>query len=282
LYVDFGVESRDVIAGETVCWELGPANFGFVSSTCTESDTFCMEAYDTEGWVITGDPQLWACMILDPGYVWWQDICVTVPGGVEIGDTDTITAIMSYCNASNICRPDCGDCEDPNWQSGEPYYYMDTIVLHVVESPPMLEILQDSLTLVWGEQSAAYVSFTICNMDPYSIPRVYDYSIMNRGHVGAGFPQGGSTDPVAGGECEEVFGIVDATFSNECDMDTLTIVAWDSETGTVYDTCVQIIHVVFPLPVSLFTAPVVAVLVLVIMLTSAVIMKKHIIGKNRA
>jgi hypothetical protein len=59
----------------------------------------------------------------------------------------------------------------------------------------------------------------------------------------------------------------------------LTIIAWDAATGTVYDTCVQVVHVVEPVPVPLFTTPVVTILVLAMILAAAVIMKRTAISK---
>ncbi|MBN1885866.1 MAG: hypothetical protein JW876_10145, partial [Candidatus Krumholzibacteriota bacterium] len=156
-YVDFGETARDVIAGETVCWTVGPCNFGFVSATCPDTDTFCVDVEETQNWIVTGDPPLRACNVLDPGYLWWQDICVTVPCDVSVCDYDTVTAVMSYCDAAGFCAADCGDCEDPNFYGGDPYYSTITVVLHVVESPPALYILQDSLYLVEQGQTAAYI-----------------------------------------------------------------------------------------------------------------------------
>ena len=278
-YVDFGETARDVIAGETVCWTVGPCNFGFVSATCPDTDTFCVDVEETQNWIVTGDPPLRACNVLDPGYLWWQDICVTVPCDVSVCDYDTVTAVMSYCDAAGFCAADCGDCEDPNFYGGDPYYSTITVVLHVVESPPALYILQDSLYLVEQGQTAAYIPFSICNGDACADATVYGYSITSTGTVGGGFPQTGTTDPIPGGECLDIYGVVDAGAASICDYETLTIIAWDDLTGTVYDTCVQLIHVVEPVPVPLFTTPVVTILVLAMILAAAVFMRKHAINR---
>jgi hypothetical protein len=275
-YVDFGEDTHDMIAGETYCWTVGPCNFGFVSALCPDPDTFCCHAWDTQGWVITGDPPLGSCFLLDPGYLWWQDVCITVPCTAVPCDYDTLFIEMFCCDVGIVCRPDCPEtCEDPNWYGGNPYYSTDQVIIHIVPSPPALYILQDSLYTVEKGQTAAYVPFTICNGDACADPMVYDYCINSTGHVGAGFPQCGSTAPVPGGECQDVYGIVDASLAEVCDLDTLTIIAWDALTGTVYDTCVQIVHVVEPEPVPLFTTPVVTVLVLAMILAAAVIMRRR-------
>jgi hypothetical protein len=277
-YVDFGTDTADIIAGATLCFTVGPTNFGFVSALCPDTDTFCVHAWDTQGWAITSDPPLEDCFLLDPGYLWWQDICITAPCEVEPCDYDTLYMHMTYCDDTLACRHDCYDlpgCECPNFYGGNPFYCMDTVVIHVIESPPALYILQDSLYEIEQGQTSAYVPFTICNGDPCADPTVYGYNITSTGHIGTGFPQGGSTSAIAGGECEDVYGIVDAGLANVCDLDTLIIIAWDAATGTVYDTCVQIIHVVEPVPVPLFSAPVVTILVLAMILAAAVIMKRR-------
>jgi hypothetical protein len=267
-----------MIAGETYCWTVGPCNFGFVSAICPDPDTFCCHAWDTQGWVITGDPPLGSCFLLDPGYLWWQDVCVTVPCTAVPCDYDTLYAGMYYCDETITCRPDCDGeppCEDPNWYGGNPYYSLDQVIIHIVPSPPALYILQDSLYTIEQGQTAAYVPFTICNGDACADPTVYDYIISSTGHIGTGFPQAGSTGAVPGGECEDVYGIVDAGDAEVCDLDTLTIIAWDQLTGTVYDTCVQIVHVTEPVPVPLFTTPVVTVLVLAMILAAAVFLRRR-------
>ncbi|HUV35874.1 MAG TPA: hypothetical protein VMX58_02935, partial [Patescibacteria group bacterium] len=143
-----------------------------------------------------------------------------------------------------------------------------------------LYILQDSLYVVEKGQTAAYVPFTICNGDACADPTAYGYVITSTGHVGAGFPQGGTTPPVDGGECGDVYGVVDAGDAEICDLDTLVIIAWDALTGTVYDTCVQVIHVVEPVPVPLFTTPVLVVVALAMVCTAAIILRRRV--ANRA
>jgi hypothetical protein len=279
-YVDFGEDTHDMIAGETYCWTVGPCNFGFVSAVCPDTDTFCVDAWDTGGWVITGAPPLGTCYLLDPGYLWWQDVCITAPCDVDPCDYDTLYIQMFCCDEALTCRTDCPeDCEDPNWYGGNPYYSTDQVIIHIVPSPPALYIEQDSIYFVEQGQTAAYVPFTICNGDACADPTVYDYTIDSKGHIGGGFPQSGSTDPSPGGECDDVYGIVDAGAADVCDLDTLTIIAWDAATGTVYDTCVQLVHVVEPVPVPLFTTPVVTILVLAMILAAAVIMRRRAVSR---
>ena len=185
---------------------------------------------------------------------------------------------MTYCDADILCCYDCPDCEDPNWYGGNPYHSADTVVLHVVDSPPALYILQDSLYTVTEGQSAAYVPFTICNGDACADPTVYSYVISCTPIVGAlctGFPQSGNTSSVPGGGCEDIYGVIDAGAAYEYDKAAFVIVAWDQLTGSVYDTCVQIVEVREPKPVPIFTLPVVTVMILAMIVASAVIMKKR-------
>jgi len=225
-YVGWGEATRDVIAGEVITYTLGPTNFGFVSGTCPGTDTFCMEVTDTKGWSIVGDPAFGECYLLDPGYLWWNDVTITVPCDVSVGDADTITAVMDYCNDALVCRPECGDCEDPNDYSGSPFYSTVTLILNVVESPPALYVEQDSITYVEQGQTAAYVPFSICNGDACAPPSDYVYNITSLGHVGSALNVTDTLKAVNGGECGTVYGVIDAGSASVCDYDTLTIIAW--------------------------------------------------------
>ena len=275
-YVNFPATTQEVIRGSVWSYRLGPANFGFVSGTCTDADTFCIEVTDELGWTITGNPELDEQHILDPGYLWWQWVYVEIPCDADVGDTNWVHAIMAFGDGT-VCYPDSGDCEDPNfygsnrWQNGY-------VKLQIVETPPALYILQDTLYYVEQGQTAAYIPFSICNGDPCAPPTTYNYTITSVGHVGGPISV---TDAITanGGECEDVYGVIDAGAADVCDYDTLTIIAWDDATGLIYDTCVQAIHVVTPLPVPLFTAPVVTILVLAMILAAAVIMKRHAVSK---
>jgi hypothetical protein len=244
LFFDFGEETRDVIAGETVIWYFAPANFGPWSAYCADDDTFCVSAVSSSGWLLSGDPVLGSCEILPSGTFWHQDIEVQVPCDALACDYDTIIVTMHFCNTDGVCDSLCvegDDCEDPNWYNDNPYYSADTVVLHVVEAPPSLYILQDSIYFIAQGQAHAYVPFSICNGDPCATPADYSYIITSVGPVPGTppFPQSGSI-VVGGGECENVYAAVDADSADVHDTDTLTIIAWDAGTGTVYDTCVQL------------------------------------------
>ena len=139
---------------------------------------------------------------------------------------------------------------------------------------PTIAILQDSLTLVDHGQTQAYIPFSICNTDPCA-PN-YGYNIKSKGHVGPAINTTG-TVAVPGGTCKDVYGIIDAGGSSVCALDTLTIIAWGG-VPVMYDTCVQIIHVVSSEAVPLFTVRVVTILVLALILVAAVFMRRRAVS----
>ena len=284
LYVDFAGDHQDIEAGKTISWMVAPGNFAFVSSTCTETDTFCLHAYDTRGWTITADPPLGSCYVLEPAYVWWQEISVTAPCEIPVCEYDTLIIFMAYCGGGETCNHECRDvpgCEDPNWYDGTPYFSADTVILHVTESMPALYVLQDTLFNVGFNQSQNYVPFSICNGDPCAGPDRYEYTVTNRGHIGAPFEQGDTTGWVPGGECEKVYAVVDASVAEVCDIDTLTIIAWDLETGTAYDTCVLIIHCLPIMPVPILTPAIMIITVLAAVIIASVMMLKRYAHSTR-
>jgi hypothetical protein len=278
-FVFFPSGTQYVIAGELWEYEVGPANFAFTGECVGgTTDTFCVLVTDLSGWTLTGDPAFGTAEILDPGYLWWQMIYVEVPCEVTVGETNTVTAGMRYSDGVDCYPLSPVDCYDPNMYSGVPRPSTITVDFEVVESPPALYILQDSLYFVEQGQTAAYIPFSICNGDPCAPPTAYNYVITSTGVVGGAINQSGQVT-ADGGACVDVYGIIDGGSANVCDYDELTIIVWDDETGTVYDTCVQLIHVVTPVPVPLFTAPVVTILVLAMILAAAVIMKRHAVSK---
>jgi hypothetical protein len=285
---DYGAVAAHVemIKGETGCFELAPLNFGFqAASTCQALDTFCVVLWDELGWTI-GNPWVgdWnegpGPFELNKGYYWPDDACITVPCSVTVGTTNIFYAAMCYSDVELVCQPDSGDCvPEPNVYGGAPCYMLDTLWIEIVESPPALSILQDTLYYVEQGVTSGYIPFAICNGDPCAPPTDYGYTITSKGHVGLALNINAVIVGIPGGECGDVYGIVDAGDAEVCDYDTLTIIAWDNATGTVYDTCVQAIHVIEPVPVPLFTAPVVTILVLAMILAAAVIMKRHAVSK---
>jgi hypothetical protein len=281
-----GTNTIEMTAGETVCIPCDPTNCGLWSSTCTGEDTFCVYAIDDLGWVITGTPPLGSCFLLPPeGYYWPQEICITAPCDVEPCDWNTLYIYETFCNAELECDVDCvppDPCDDPNVIPYGTFYAGDTIFIHIVESPPALYIEQDSVYFVERGQVGAYVPFTICNGDACADPTVYNYTITCQNLVGAtlcgGFPQSDDTDPIEGGECSDVYALVNASGSSNGHKAELEIIAWDL-TGVVYDTCVQIVEVIEPVPVPLFTTPVVTILVLAMILAAAVIMRRRAVSR---
>ena len=273
--------TADVVAGETYCDVVGPANFGFISTLCSDViDTFCMHYYDDLGWPIatafTEDAE-GVCWELDSGYTFDIEVCITVPcEGATVGITNNFCAMMAYCDVYEVCQPDSGDCENPNDWSGDMVWNTTCAELTIVESPPALYVLQDTLYLVEVGLTQAYIPFGICNGDPCAPPTNYDYHLWSLGHIGTAIDVTGSAIGVQGGTCLDVYGILDASATEVCDYDTLTIIAWSLEGEIIYDTCVQVVHIVEPVDVPLFSTPVITILVLAMILAAAVTMRKRL------
>jgi hypothetical protein len=273
IHVGFGEDYRNVANSEIISWTLQPANFGIVSE-CSAADSFCLHVTDTRGWEITGDPPLGACEFLEPSYLFINDIWITVPCDAAVGTIDTIIATMAYCHNGNTCAPEIGDCENPNWLSGDPYYSADTVILEVTESSTVaLQILQDSLCTVYVGQSVAHVPFNICNADYCDEVHSYYYEINSRGHIDpSAFPQTGRTLRMPMGDCDDVYAVVDVSSEVPGSYDTLTIVAWDSS-GIAYDTCVQVIRTAEPQEVPLLSKHLLAVLVIGLILGALIMIR---------
>jgi hypothetical protein len=271
----FDNAQEDIFPGQTLCWEVAPANFGFVSTICTEMDTFCVHAISAQGWAVSG-PDLDLCFTQDAGTYVTLDICITAPCDVNVCDYDTLYAIHAFCDDTLACRPECDDCEDSYYNGWR--YNIDTLLLHVVAAPPALYVVQDSLYEISFGQTAAYVPFDICNGDPCAPPTTYGYAITQTYATIPG-AQSGTTVLVAGGECEQVYWIGDAGATPPCTLEELTIIAWTTSPPIVYDTCVQLVHVIERKSVPLFTAPVVTILVLAMILSAAVFMRRRAVSK---
>jgi hypothetical protein len=287
-----GIDYETLAPGAMLIYELGPQNAhsGWVPPaglTCNTAlgiqDTFCLGASSAKGWTLTSsDPGIMVPFALGSGSVYWSDFRITAPCDAEIGDVDTVVVVMYYAKGvpPNVtCAPECGDCVNPNYRSYVPMYNADTLIITVVAAPPALGVLQDTLTLVDRGQTQAFIPFTICNQDDCAPPTLYSYNIKSKGVAGriSAINQSGSAT-VSGGACKDVYGIIDAGIAFACDYDTLTIIVW-TPAPVIYDTCVQVIHIIEPEPVPLFTVPVVTILVLALILAAAVFMRRRAVSR---
>lgn len=281
-----GIDFANVYPGGTLTYILAPFNPGlgvYPPTTCRGTDTLCFHAVSAKGWTLATDPAMGTPEILDPGYIWYQEISITAPCVATPGMKDTLIARACYTNTSGVCAPECGDCADPNLRTatGVNYYNADTLIITVVAAPPALGILQDTLTLVDRGQTQAFIPFTVCNQDDCAPATLYSYNIKNGVDLTSGriprINQSGSVT-VDGGACKDVYGIIDAGLALACDYDTLTIIVW-TPVPVVYDTCVQVIHIIEPEPVPLFTVPVVTILVLALILAAAVFMRRRAVSR---
>ncbi len=273
-----GNDFASAYAGQTLTYRLGPYNSPatWLPAGCKASDTLCFHASSAKGWAIAASPPLETPIVLGSGYLWYQDVSVTVSCSAGISTYDTIVARVAYTGANGACAPGIADCNDPNTRptTGVEYYSADTLIVQVVEAPPALAILQDTLTLVERGQTQAYVPFAICNQDECAPPTSYGYVITSKGHVGPALNTSGSVS-VPGGECEDLYGIVNAGAAIACTYDTLRLIMWTTGDPALYDTCVQVIHVVEPEMVPLFTPSVAAVLVLALVVIAAIFMRRR-------
>jgi hypothetical protein len=295
-YFNFDGGTIELVKGESWCFTAYAMNYGWSSTLCPAAlDTFAVVSSELLGWPTTNeflgfeqgvegeDAEAKCYIINDDGVGSWYfvtEVCFSVPCDALVGDLNTLTLQMAYCDDQMVAQPDSGDCEDPNYHASVPRYGLISQDFEVVASPPALYILQDTLYYVEQGQTSAYIPFAICNGDACAPATDYDYLITSPGKVNLpALNQTGTVTGITGGTCGDVYGIVDGGTAVICTYDTLTIIAWDAATGTVYDTCVQAIHVIEPIPVPLFTAPVVTILVLAMILAAAVIMKRHAISK---
>ena len=174
---------------------------------------------------------------------------ITAPCDAAIGDRDTLIAIDGLREHRGRVRSRVRRLQRSERASGDRpscYYSADTLIVTVVAAPPALGILQDTLTLVERGQTQAYIPFTICNQDECAPPTLYSYNITSKGHVGV---RAINTTGIGHGRrrrrAEDVYGIINAGVALACDYDTLTIIVW-TPAPVVYDTCVQVIHVIEP------------------------------------
>jgi hypothetical protein len=256
-----------IFGGQTLEWTTSEAGGCLAICITTPAGEFCgTMALDTEtGWTYNQDfGPCWE--FEDPAdgcYYWYFD--VTAPIDAVVGTINTVYLTTNYC--------------DPVACELDPATAMDTMIVYfeVIDPPVELEIFQDTLTEVDQGVTAAYIPFQFCNGDPAADPRDYDYRITSLGTVGPALNQTGTLLAVPGGDCDWVYGIVDASAAAVDDVDTLTIIGFFDATGPggIYDTCVQAILVVEPVPVPLFTRPVVTIMVLAMILAAAVVMRRR-------
>ncbi|MCX5753943.1 MAG: lectin like domain-containing protein [Candidatus Krumholzibacteria bacterium] len=273
-----GNDYASAYAGQTITYRLGPYNASatWLPAGCKAPDTLCFHMSDAKGWAIAATPPIDTPTILSSGYIWLQDVSITIPCSAVISTYDTVIAQVAYTDVNGVCAPECADCNDPNTRptTGVKYYSADTLIIQVVETPPTLMILQDTLTLVDRGQTQAYVPFTICNQDECVSSTSYGYSITSKGRIGPPLNTSGVIS-VPGGECKDLYGILNAGTAIVCTYDTLRIIAWTNGDPALYDTCVQVVHVVEPSLVPLFTPPVVVILVLALVVIAAIFMRRR-------
>jgi hypothetical protein len=261
--------------GEVINYTLYAANLGFLSSTCTETDTFCVAVYETEDWDIECYPPTGTHYVIPSGYSINQSISIVVPCDVGVGDTNIVIAVIAYTDVSGNCSPYCDDCEDPNWYDGAPYYSVDTLVLEVVEPSPNVFIMNDSIAYIDQGVTTAYVPFMIGNPDPCSPPRNYGYQITSMGYIGDPINMIDSIIGLSGGDFQIVYAVMDAELAVVGDTDLLSINSWALIYPSANDSSVQEVEVVEPEEVPLLSYPAFIMFVVSLLLVSGVILLKR-------
>ncbi len=253
-------ETATVYPGAIVGW------YTLVPCVDDLSSTICIFGTDDAGWTFGEDHLLcWGPYETGCYGYWYLD--ATAALDAPIGSVNIVAIHLTHCE-SDVCMTECS--QDTQF-----------VAVTVVEPPPPIEIFQDTLTSVDLGVNEAYIPFQICNGDPAADPADFQYWITSLGHVGPAINQSGTLFGVAGGACEYAYGVIDASAAAECDYDTLTILGYVNPPGPgdFYDTCVQVIHVIQPQPVPLFTTPVVTIMVLAMVLAAAVIMRRRVASR---
>ena len=255
-----------IFAGQTLEWASAEAGGCVVLCISSATDEYCGSmVLDSEtGWIYGQDfGTCWFMEEAEGCWYWYFD--VTAPLDAVVGTINTCHLISTYCNdGTGELDPACAT---------------DTMIVYfeVVKPPVEIEIFQDTLTEVDMGVTAAYIPFQICNGDPSADPRDYDWRITSLGTVGPAINQSGTLLGVPPGDCDWVYGIINASAASVDDVDELTIIGFFNASGPggIYDTCVQAILIVEPVPVPLFTRPVVTIMVLAMILAAAVVMKRR-------
>jgi len=277
-----GIDSVAAVPGAVLAYRVGPYNAtAWSPPNCTALDTFCYTVHDQLGWSIVLNPVAGTPVELDAGgYFWTQYVTINVPCSATVGARNLVIGRTHYTNTDGDCDETCGDCTDPSYRGGTVAWYgADSLLVKVItpNPPPAPQILQDTLTVVEQGQTQAYIPFSLCNNDPCFAVNM-GYTLVSKGHVGTALNIN-TTTSVPAAKCLDIYGILDAGTTAICTYDTLTMIAWTIVATPLYDTCVQIIHVVEPQPVPLFTVPVVTILVLALILAGAVFMRRRAVSK---
>jgi hypothetical protein len=277
-----GPDTTHGTPGAALVFKLAPysAACSWQPAGCKDPDTFCFEISDNLGWTIVCTPVPGTLYAMACGYLWTQNVKITIPCSATPGTYDRVVGTVTYANNAGTCDVTCGDCNDPNIRPADGFFYYskDTLFVRVdtpiPDQPPV--ILQDTMMWIERGQSQAHIPFSICNADSCSATDV-GYHIWSLGHIGPAINTH-DTVSVAAGKCRDVYGIIDASQAPTGTYDTLHIVAWTCSITPLYDTCVQrvvLIALCGDCAVPLFTTPVVTILAIALILAAALFMRRR-------
>lgn len=257
-----------IFPGQTLVWDNYTSGEPGCLVICVDAVELCgFLVYDTQtGWVYGEDAGVVAEIGEDgEDTCWIFYFSVTCPLEAVIGTVNDVELILAYAN-------DVSGELDIACATDTAYAYFE-----VIDPPVELEIFCSELTEVDEGVLSAYIPFEFCNGDPGADPRDYDWRVTSQGTIGPAIDQSGTLLAVPPGDCDWVYGILDASGAFPDDVDTLTMLGFFNASGPggIYDTCVQAIVVVEAVPVPLFTRPVVTIMVLAMILAAAVVMRRR-------
>ena len=293
-----GIDYRNILPGQTLnftirvqnAYAMDPPFVGgwplSCNTACDVLDTFCTEYSVRQGATVTCVEGFDVPYELPSCYAYDHHIGVKAAGGCNavVGSKDTIIVRMVYAKGepAEDCAPECGDCQDPDLRgygaAQRRLYNADTLIITVVApTANPIKITQPDSTEVDFGATQAYIPFIIGNA--WDCFRGFGFNIKSEGNIGPAIDTTG-TVTIIGGEEKLIHAILDAGTAPVCTYDKLTILVWSLAGPTIwYDTCVQIVHVVEPVPVPLFTVPVVTILVLALILAAAVFMRRRAVSR---
>jgi hypothetical protein len=266
--------------GTTVVIWPGNSPSGYLPEGPKGPDTLCFDLTGIGPLTWTCNPPFGTPRVAKPGSSWYQRVYLAASPSVP-GSIYYVVGTVAYSDASNQCRPDAGDVNNPNIRpsDGRLFYSYDTLVVLVQSVAPSVQIVRDTFVVIERGMQQAYVPFDIFIPDASAAPREFAYRVTSRGRIGPALDQTGAA-MVGGGPGVRMYSVLDASVSPICDFDTLTIRVWSTGAPFVGDTVDQVVHVLEPVSAPIFKLPVVAILTLALILIAALFLRKQALART--
>ena len=253
-----------------------PANW--FPEGCKGRDTLCFELVEYDPLTVSCKPPCGTPYILEPGYGWHQYVSLHYAPCEAIGQWIRVIGTVAYSDTSGNCRPECGDCNNPNTDThGRIYFSSDTLWVRVEETEDhiLIDFDQDDMTLIEQGTPVAYLNFEFWNGNVCSPLRAYVYTATTKGIVGNAISQ---TDTIMLGEgyFRRHRVAMCASFANTCDYDTLSIEIHSLEEPVISAFASHVVHVIEPKAVPILSRHIAAVLTVLLLLAVAAFMRQRI------